>query len=1715
MNVKTIRNAFVGMAAVVVTAASQAQIQAPVAFSGTTAVGQQSTARAVTVTMTAGGTSAAPIVVVQGAATPGPAPADFVLSSAGGSGYCVANHNYSIGDQCTVNVVFQPSFPGQRTGAVEVLSQSGTLLGSQLIVGNATGGLPVLIPGNIQTVAGDNTWTYTGDNVAATTSSIFLPQGVVTDGAGNIYLSDTSNNRVRRVDAQTQVITTIAGTGTAGFSGDGGLATSAMVNAPSGMAMDGAGNLYFADSVNNIIRRIDAVSGMITTVAGTPQTHGYSGDGGAATSARLSMPEGVAFDAAGDLIIADTGNNVIRKVNASNGVITTIAGQGRAGYNGDGILATAAYLNQPWGIAYSPSGLLYIADFSNNRVRFVDGAGTIHTAVGSTTAGYTGDGDSATTALLDNPACVAFDPAGDFFICDAANNRVRIVTVGNGQINTVAGNGLGLYGGDGAQSNLASLHGPYAIYLDGAGNLFIADTINMRIREVTADLLAFNYPTMRVGKISSPKLTTLENEGNDSLDVTSYVFNQSALDPATTNCVMNVAELTGTGCTLGVEFAPMFVGQGIVGTLTVNNTAPNTLPVIQVSGDVLSVNPTSMSLTTSGSPSLIGSPVTFTAAVSSSNTALTGTVAFFDGPTQISPNIAISNNGASFTATGLTLGSHNITATYSGDTQDAAATSAVLVQVVKQAATLLLAATPSQATVTNTVTLMLTATAPTGTPTGTITFYDGTTAIGSANLNTGGVATIPVSTLSAGSHSLTGQYPGDASNMAGTSNVFTEVINQATTTTTLATSASPVSVGTTVTFTATVTGSSTDAPTGNVTFTADGTNVLGTSTLNTGGIAPLPTAALTPGTHTIVAAYAGDTNNSASSAVGLVEIVNQIGTTTAITVGPNPANAGALVTLTANVAIAAGATPDGAITGTVTFKDGATTLGTAALNTAGQAVLTLNTLAAGPHAVLATYNGNTNYVGSNSSALAETINSTSTNAALNASSSPVFAGQNETFTVTLTSATGGIPTGAVAFHEGASVIGTGTVNAQGIATFSTTTLAVGTHTVTAAYPGDLNYQPSTSAAVTVVVQLAPTTTALATSANPSVLGQGLTLTATVTSITANPTGNVNFMDGSTLLSSVAVNAGGTAVYSTSSLTFGAHVLTAVYQGDSIHATSTSSAVNEQIVETAAETLTSSANPATSGTNVTFTAVVNGQNGVVPTGQVTFKDGTALLGTMTTTNGVAAYSTNTLAVGTHTIAASYSGDTNYAVASVSITQTITNANTQIELSASANPATYAVPVSLTAVITSNGGVATGIVTFTDGGVTVGTATLDATGKAVLTTSTLAPGPHSIVANYAGDGKASGSVSTPLSLVVKELTQTVVTSSANPSLTLSQVTFTATVTNAGVGVATGNVTFTDGSTTLGTSSVNSSGVATVTVPSLTMGAHSVSVSYSGDGADFASTSAALTETVNLRPTSTSLTGIPTDPANPTEVTLIAVVAGNGTPSPSGTVTFTTGGITMGSATVGTTGVATLTVFLQQSSETITASYNGDISYAVSASAPTAISTGTAPQFVVNVTPGSATLVSKQRVVVTVTVTSLGSFADTMNLGCLGLPYAATCTFSSSGLKLNANGTATAQLTIDTGNPLGAGTQASVHGLTKSSVLECLIPVGLLFGFGLRRRRKLASLLAVLMVAALTLTASGCAGLQVNGTPAGTYHFTVGATGAGTAASQSQTFTLTVTP
>lgn len=480
---------------------------------------------------------------------------------------------------------------------------------------------------------------------------------------------------------------------------------------------------------------------------------------------------------------------------------------------------------------------------------------------------------------------------------------------------------------------------------------------------------------------------------------------------------------------------------------------------------------------------------------------------------------------------------------------------------------------------------------------------------------------------------------------------------------------------------------------------------------------------------------------------------------------------------------------------------------------------------------------------------------------------------------------------------------------------------------------------------------------------------------------------------------------------------------------------------------------------------------------------------------------------------------YLGDSNYAAAGGQLSQAVNNASTTVALSANTTAATYAQPLILTATVSSNGGTATGAVSFTDGSTTLGSATLNPDGIAVLSLSALAPGPHMVIANYGGDGKANPSASTALAIVVKQGTTLTVSADSSPGLTLSSVTLTATVHNAGAAPATGIITFTDGAAILGTAILNAANQAILAVPQLTAGTHSIAAHFPGDGANLASDSGNYNELIQLRSTVTTLTGSSTDPGNPQQVTLIAVVKGQGSIPPSGTVSFTNGNLTLGAGSLDANGVATITVIFATTSQPVEASYNGDISYQASQSASVTITAGQPAQFTLAVNVPTITLVAHQYTTVNVALGSVKGFTDTIALGCLGLPYAATCSFDKAQLKLAPDGTATASLIIDTGDPLGAGTGTSAsvarsHGTT----FLCWLPAGVLLCLLRRRqrrasRRKFGSLLALLLAFAVSMSATGCSGLSTSGTPPGTYSFKVVGTGQGSGTTQAQAVTLVV--
>lgn len=328
----------------------------------------------------------------------------------------------------------------------------------------------------ITTIAGSGTCCTPIDGGQATASSLYDPNGIAFDAVGNLYVSEP--NKIRKINTS-GIISTIAGS-TGGYSGDGGLAINAKLNS-SAIAIDNLGNIYSADFYHHVVRKINT-SGIITTFAGN-SSQGYSGDGGLATNAELNSPYGLAVDALGNLYIADTDNNRIRKV-STTGIITTVAGIGTQGYSGDGSIATGAELHSPHGITFDNNGNLYIADWNNNCVRMVDSTGIITTFAGTgLTFGFSGDGGLATSAELRNPKGITIDSFGNLYISDSFNGRIRMVNT-SGIINTVAGNGIYGFSGDGGQATLASFATPLGISIYSS-NLYIADLYNFRIRKIS------------------------------------------------------------------------------------------------------------------------------------------------------------------------------------------------------------------------------------------------------------------------------------------------------------------------------------------------------------------------------------------------------------------------------------------------------------------------------------------------------------------------------------------------------------------------------------------------------------------------------------------------------------------------------------------------------------------------------------------------------------------------------------------------------------------------------------------------------------------------------------------------------------------------------------------------------------------------------------------------------------------------------------------------------------------------------------------------------------------------------------------------------------------------------------------------------------------------------------------------------------------------------
>jgi sugar lactone lactonase YvrE len=492
----------------------------------------------------------------------------------------------------------------------------------------------VAASGNIHSIAGNGQLAFSGDGSTALSASLNLPAGIAVDGPRDLFIADTANNAVREVVAATGLIQTIAGT------------TGGALNSPTGVFVDTSNNVYIADTKNNVIREVSGSTGAVQIIVGTG-TPGYLGDNGPPSQAELKLPTSVFVDPAGDIFIADTGNNVIREVVFATGKIQTVAGMnaGSPGFGGDGALATSALLSSPSGVFLDALGNIFIADRGNNVIREVLASNhNIQTVAGSHTlgAGYSGDGGTATSAQLNAPLSVIVDPSGDLFIADTGNNVIREVT--GGKISTVAGDhalGAG-FSGDGGPATSAQLHSPSSIAIDSLGAVDIADTGNNRIRNVTGLVtvpiaglapatLVFN-PTV-IARSSPSQMATLTNTSTTApMQVAGINFTGANANSfsQTNNCPATLAPL-GT-CTINVTFTPS-VGGALTANLSVSDSAPGSPQTVALTGtgvSAVTLLPAGLSFplqinTTSSAPQSIQVTNNQTVTLNISSIAISGT----------------------------------------------------------------------------------------------------------------------------------------------------------------------------------------------------------------------------------------------------------------------------------------------------------------------------------------------------------------------------------------------------------------------------------------------------------------------------------------------------------------------------------------------------------------------------------------------------------------------------------------------------------------------------------------------------------------------------------------------------------------------------------------------------------------------------------------------------------------------------------------------------------------------------------------------------------------------------------------------------------------------------------------------------------------------------------------------------------------------------------
>jgi len=962
------------------------------------------------------------------------------------------------------------------------------------------------VDGKIATIAGNGVQGYSGDGGPATAAQLFVPHAVAVDAGGNnIYIADWQNHRLRKITTADGKIATIAGNGGANYSGDNGPAAAAQLEYPTALSLDATGNLFVSDYNNFRVRKIAAADASITSVAGNG-TPGWSGDGGAATSAQLGTYLHIAVDATGNLYIADNENHRIRKV-ATDGTISTFAGNGTQGFSGDGGAATSAQLNSPGGIAFDGAGNLYIAEQLGQRVRKVATDGTISTFAGNGVSDFSGDGGPAAAARLSFPMGVAADSAGNVYIADTSNSRIRKVG-SDGKINTIVGNGTQGYAGDNGAALNAQLSGPSAIKLDRTGNLYIADTSNHRVRKVTADgNIATIAGTGAQGYSGDGGAATdaqlllpsgLAFNPLGELNIADWYAN-SVRKIAANGVIDRIAGSGGGNRGFGGDNGPAIdallsspydIAFDAAGNLYIADGANRRIRKVASS---YAQSGTSLRIETVG-PHVYGESLTITVTVGASYVPTGKVDVCLDGDPDpdtfcwpnfvfpctdlpLSPSATSGEYVATCTTSTLPAGDHSIAALYSGDTFNLRSFNLVSPVTITKASQVIagFASTPASPTYTPNGTFTVSASG--GDSTNPVVFASTTPTVCSVSGN-------QVTMLAAGTCSLSANQDGDANHFAAAQVMLDVPLGLVGTSTTISPT-NPSVYGQSVTLTATVDAA---AATGTITF-SEGATVLcaAVAMSNHSATCPLPASALTVGGHDFIAKYSGDATYATSTSAPLHHTINKAASTLAVTaIAPGSITLGQSATVT--VALSATAPGAGTPTGTITVSDGTVSC---SFSTPANNNCAITPTATGARPISATYSGDANFLASAAAGGFLLVNDppptqSPTLTTLSLAPNPVTTSQ--VVTATLGVSGGSAPTGtslrASANASPAALSGTvvvsgggqqctATLDGTGAGSCTLSYATPGSYTVTASYSGDTQHAPSSASANLVVNMAVP------------------------------------------------------------------------------------------------------------------------------------------------------------------------------------------------------------------------------------------------------------------------------------------------------------------------------------------------------------------------------------------------------------------------------------------------------------------------------------------------------------------------------------------------------------------------------------------------------------------------------------------------------------------